>query len=880
MMKERGLPRSLRLMFSGGVAVGLGLLAHSVQAQETKTDDAPQQMQRVEITGSSIKRLSAQGALPVTVIRTEDLAKEGVTTAQEALNKIPSNQSSVATSNAVGAATGGQSAVDLRGIGKDKTLVLLNGRRLPKHPYDGDSVDLNIIPLSAIDRIEVLRDGASAIYGTDAIGGVVNFITKRSVTGIGITGDLVAPRSPGGTEHHVNVTAGKGDLDKDGFNVFGIIDFHEQNHVKSTDRDFAKTGIFPGHSGSGTSFPGNTKVGNPYYASGCKPPLSYVDAANGICREDTTALIDVLPDTQQVSFFGKGSLKLGPDDTASVEYLHSESKVTSRVAPAPLVGYKIPSTSPYYPGGSAGVPGLPGATGQTLGVGFRAIDAGQRTDTSSTKADRLLFSLEGSKFGWDYKTGLSYSYSRTKDWFTQGYVNNQMISDGVAAGLINPFGQSGPAGEALFESAQMRGTVLYAKNENTNFDFTASRELFNLPAGPVGFAVGTQYTHEKASFNVNEDIALQAASSGLVDAKSTSGQRDISALFTELNIPIVKNLEAQLAARYDRYSDVGSTVNPKIALRYQPIKELLLRGSASTGFRAPTLFEKNKPQQLTYTSDQYSDPVRCPGGVPIGPQVDASVECKQQQFIQQGGNKNLQPEKSKTFSVGFVVEPVKDVTASIDYWNIHIKNSIGGLPEQTIFGDPVKYANRFVRNPDGSLAYIVATNDNLGDTKTSGFDVSLNWRLGKTAWGNFAFNLDGTYVSKYDYQNEKDGVFVHNAGRYADNNPVFRWRHNAGILWSNGPWGGSLTQTYLSHYNDQSPDANGNDIKVASYTLYNMSATYSGFKNLVLTAGVKNVFDKKPPFSNQVTTFQIGYDPRYTDVIGRAFFVRGNYQFN
>lgn len=876
MMKERGLSRSLRLMFSGGVAVGLGLLTQSVQAQETNDS----KLQRVEITGSSIKRLSAQGALPVTLIRTDELLKEGVTTAQEALNKIPSNQSSVATSNAVGSSTGGQSAVDLRGIGKDKTLVLLNGRRLPKHPYDGDSVDLNIIPLSAIDRIEVLRDGASAIYGTDAIGGVVNFITKRSVTGVTIGGDLVAPRASGGSENHVNLTAGKGDLDQDGFNLFGILDFHQQNHIKSTDRDFAKTGLIPSQGldrSSGTSFPANTNVGNPYAAVGCRPPLSNPGGHN-TCREDTTALIDILPDTQQVSAFGKGSLKLGQDHVASLELLHSESKVTSRVAPPPLTGYTLPSTSPFYPGGSGGTPALAGATGQDLSIGWRAIDAGPRTTTSVSKADRVLLSLEGVLAGWDYKSGLSYSDSRTKDWFTNGYVNNQKVKDAVFNGLLNPFNSNDAAGLALLHSYQMRGTVLSATNKTESFDLTASRELLQLPAGPLGIAFGTQLTHESAAFNVNEDIAIQAASSGLTDAKSTAGSRNIYALFSELNIPIIKNLEAQLAGRFDRYNDVGNTFNPKIALRYQPIKQLLLRGSASTGFRAPTLFEKNKPQELTYTANSYDDPLQCPGGNPVAG-ADPSVACNQQFFRRTGGNKDLQPEKSKTFTLGFVVEPVSNVTASIDYWNIHIKNTISGLPEQSIFGDPVKYADRYVRNPDGTLAYVVQINDNLGDTKTSGVDVGLNWRLGKTAWGNFAFSLDGTYVSKYDYQNEKNGEFIHNAGRYADANPVFRWRHTASILWNSGPWGVNLTQTYLSHYTDASPGVDGKDRKVPAYTLYNVSASYSGVKNLVLTAGIKNLFDKNPPFTNQDTQFQVGYDPRYTDAIGRALFIRANYQF-
>ena len=212
MMKERGLPRSLRLMFSGGVAVGLGLLAHSVQAQETKTDDAPQ-MQRIEVTGSSIKRVANEGVSPITIIKADDFAKAGITTASEALGTISANQSQFTTSTNVGKGGTVGASADLRSLGSNKTLVLLNGRRLANSAFDGSTVDLNVIPIAALDRVEILRDGASAIYGTDAIGGVINFITKRSYTGLNVSGEGIVPSKSGGQEGRINVSGGFGDLD-------------------------------------------------------------------------------------------------------------------------------------------------------------------------------------------------------------------------------------------------------------------------------------------------------------------------------------------------------------------------------------------------------------------------------------------------------------------------------------------------------------------------------------------------------------------------------------------------------------------------------------------------------------------------------------------
>ncbi|MES2069657.1 MAG: TonB-dependent receptor [Pseudomonadota bacterium] len=888
MMMETVLSRSLRLMFSGGIAVGLGLMAHTAMAQEAS--DA--KTQRVEITGSSIKRIAAETAAPLTVIKAEEFVKQGLTTAAEVLSKLPSNQSTMGVGNAVGGntsglPTGGQASADLRSLGSDKTLVLLNGRRLANHPYDGASVDLNIIPITALDRVEVLRDGASAIYGTDAIGGVINFITKRSVTGVTVTGEIVKPKLHGGDEKRFNIVGGVGNLDQDGYNVFGVVDYHKQDLITSQDREFSKTGIIPSRGlnlTSGTTFPGNYfdptsgATGNPGFAAGCNPPFSVPRASNGTCRQDYTRLIDDLPNSEQTAFFGKAAMKLGTEHTGSIEYLHSESKVNSRTAPPPQTGLILPKSSPYYPGNSGGVPAQPGLSGDPLSVNWRPLEAGQRQIDSKGTADRVVLALEGALAGWDYKTGLTYSVSKSSETFVGGYVQDASFAAGVASGVLNPFGLQNTAGKAYLDSTALRGEVQNAKVTTTGLDFKASRELMAMAGGPLALAIGAELRQEKADFIVNRDIASQASSSGLSGSLSTNGKRDIEALFTELNVPLIKDLEIQLAARVDNYSDVGSTVNPKIAVRYQPTKEILLRGSASTGFRAPTLFEKNAPLSRNDTNDSYSDPILCPGGVPQ-PGANPLRDCDLQQFKLQGGNANLKPEKSKTFSFGIVLEPIKDVTVALDYWNIHLKDKIGALPEQSIFGNYAKYKDLFLRFPDGSPNAILDLKENLGEVKTQGIDLSLSARMPKTAFGVFTFTLDGTYVMKYDYQNERNGPFLTAVGVYSDNNPVFRWRHNAALNWSNGPWGATLAQSYNAGYHDQNQVDDQFKQDVSSYSLWNVSASYSGFKNLTLTAGVKNLLNTDPPFSNQGTLFQKGYDPRYTDPVGRAYFVRGSYTF-
>ena len=861
---------------------------------QTGEQEAASPMQRVEVTGSSIKRLVSETATPLSIFKADDFARQGLSTAQEVLSKIPSNASSMGSGNAVGGntsglPTGGQASADLRGLGGDKTLVLLNGRRIANHPYDGASVDLNIIPIAALDRVEVLRDGASAIYGTDAIGGVINFITKRSVNSTNITAEAVAPQHRGADEQRLNLSTGVGQFNTDGYNLFGVLDYHKQDVLTSQDRDFSSTGIVPGRGlsvTSGTTFPGNYfdaaanggagLAGNPYAASGCLPPLS-VAAANGTCRQDYTRQIDDLPAQRQLALFGKGSVKLGGGHLATFEYLHSENKVKARTAPPPQIGLILPNSSPYYPGNAGGVPAQAGLSGQPLSVNWRPVAAGQRQIDSRGKADRLVLALEGELAGWDYQGALSRAVSRSSEDFTGGYVQDAAFAAGVLNGILNPFGEQNAAGKDYLASTALRGEVQNAKVTTTGLDVKASRELMQLAGGPLALALGAELRREKAQFNVNREIAGQASSSGLSGSLSKAGERDIEAVFGELNLPLVKNLEVQLAARFDHYSDVGSTTNPKLGLRYQASDKLVLRGSASTGFRAPTLFEKNAPPSRNDTNDSYDDPILCPGGVPQ-PGANPLRDCDLQQYKLQGGNANLKPEKSTTFAVGLVFEPVREATIALDYWNIGLKDKIASLPEQSIFGNYEKYKALFLRNPDGSPNAILDLNDNLGKVKTDGVDISVNARLWRGAYGEVSLAVDGTWIHRYDYQNERDGEFIHNVGRYADNNPVFRWKHTATLNWRSGAWGATVSQAFKSGYTDQNSVDEPYRHDVSSYSLVNVSGSYAR-QGWLLTAGVKNLFDREPPFSNQGTLFQKGYDPRYTDPVGRAWYLRGSYTF-
>jgi iron complex outermembrane receptor protein len=899
-----------------------------------------QDAQRVEITGSAIKRVDAETALPVTVIKVEDLAILGVTTAEQAIQRLAANQSNFGVSQAIGATTGAKAEADLRGLSgplgtnANKTLVLLNGRRVANHSFDAAAVDLNAIPLAAIDRIEVLRDGASSLYGTDAIGGVINFILKRDFTGAEISVSVQQPeRGSAGSTQRASVAAGFGSLTADRFSVLATLDVRKQKVLEAVDRSFGSTGILGplrndiSAGTSGTAFPGDVDGFEPS-APNCDPPFSVPRNTNpdntgafGSCRYDFTRSIDLIPSNETITGLVRGSFALAPDHVLSAEVLHARTKATARVAPAPT-SHLIPATSPFYPAGAPTRdigPLLPffGITdpnpgGPTLGgsANWRQVPAGKRTSGDDTTTERLMLDLEGTFGRFDYRAAIGRSRNKSIASVKRGYVNDQMMQDGVWAGIINPFGTHGdptfgqtPAGTAAIEAAQVVADTVIGKNTMDFVEARGSTELFRTAAGAAAIAFGAEHRREKSSFEAT-DITAQLGSLGIDPDSDTSGSRNSSAVFAELGIPLTKTFDVTLAARYDHYSDFGNTFNPKASFMFRPSEMVALRGSANTGFRAPTLYEIYQPNSLTFTSDNYDDPLLCPGGTAV-PGTSAGVVCGQQVLQRTGGPvgtggsaSDLEPEKSRAFTLGAVLQPTNNLSFTIDYWQLKIKNLINVLPEQTIFGDPVKYASRFVRCSavrDGlvpgvslgsidacanlsptqdPIAFIASPVENLGELHAAGVDLSASWRTPLQGWGTLTLTADGTYITKYRYQGERGGAFTDSVGRYTDNAPVFRWQHVLTANWTHGAWGLTLAQRYKSGYTDQ-----GGGSKVDSYAVHDASITYTGIRNLSLTFGVANLFDEDPPRTVQSTTFQRGYDPRFTDPLGRTYMLRASYKF-
>lgn len=897
-----------------GATAAAAALGAAVGALPAKAQKA--QLERVEITGSALRHVDAAGALPMTVLRVEDLRRQGVTTAEQAVRRLTFNSALLDRATSVGAVTGGKVEADLRGLGSpfgsngNKTLILLNGKRLANHSFDASAADLNAIPLAAVDRIEVLRDGASSLYGSDAIGGVINFILKREAHGLQLDAERQMPQHGGGETDRLSATGGFGKLDEHGYSVVAAIDWRRQHRLKATERSFADTGILRGDVLRGTSsisFPGSVNGFDPSLEDGCAPPNSIPgpDGAGGtVCRYDVTRDVDLIPRNEQSTALVRGNVALEGGHTGSLEVLSAFNRTRVNVAPSPSF-HLIPASSPFYPDGAPveDIPDLNDPSGQgTVPGGFadwRTVPLGLRQTENRSRTDRLMAELRGPLAGrWDYRASVGRSRNESREYVRGGYAREALIEQGVFDGVLNPFGPQTAAGQALIDTALVNAKVQSSESAMNFVDVSATTELMQTAAGPVALALGAELRRERAGFDAF-DIAGDLASLGIDPDSDTEGKRRIRAMYAELQVPITRELDLTLAGRYDHYSDFGSTFNPKVAAAWKARPGLLLRASATTGYRAPSLYELHQPRSLTFTRGIYDDPLLCPRGTPVAGH-DAEEVCGQPDLLARYGGPeaagrsldSLKPEESRSATIGLVAEPFERMNFSLDFWHTEVRRLIGLLPEAAIFEDPAKYGARIIRcsqvsaeeqaslpncaeypRVDG-IAYIDTPNENLGRLVTQGFDISIGWRSPATAYGAFALALDGTYVARYEYQRERGGEYVNARSRFADTAPIFRWQHLVTATWSQGSWIATLAQRHKSGYTDQNPE-----FDVGSYTLHDLTVAWSGTRQLTLMGGVTNLFDKDPPLSVQNVVFQRGYDPRFTDPLGRTFLVRLEYRF-
>ena len=951
MFKEAPISRCLRLAFAGSVA-GLAFAAPLAWAQTTAGSEPIQQGERVEVTGSSIKRIDAESALPVQVITREDINRIAPQTTQELLRTISATNSvgALSTGQSSGATTGSASTVSLRGLGAQRTLVLVNGRRVSTfgalaNSGESSSVDINAIPVAALERVEVLKDGASAIYGSDAIAGVINFITRSDYQGA--LGEIYygqTTHSGDGRSYNSDVTLGYGSLQKDRFNVLLFASFAKDEAIYGRDRAYANTAIT--NNGANSSTSGNTYPANIVTASqatrnfyaptynGLYPsfgfnscaPATVVPAINGTraCRYDTAPFVPLVPDQRRSNVGFNAQFAITPDMTAYIElqgsrnitkvseqaspitdasalnptnpYLPAYQALLARLGPQLTAAYGaafvatlpaktaviLQSSSPYYPAAFVTAIGLP--AGSPILLRYRSDEAGGRQLRDVSTSGRGVGGLKGTAFGWDYDVAGFYGQSRLHEYDTGGYELYSQVLPLLASGVVNPFGPSSPAGLQALQNTVYHGEAYNTKTSFESVNGHASRELFQLPAGPISLAVGTDVRRESYAFDASQAYATGDITGYGGNGLAISRSRNVEAGFLELNVPIIRGLELDVAGRYDNYEYVGNTFNPKGSLRYQPIKEVLLRASVGTGFRAPALDELYSPVTQGLTGI-LSDPLRCP--------VTASpTDCGTQFSTLNGGNIRLQPEKSTSVTYGFQLEPTDNIHFGVDYFDIKLRNTIaiGGIGATSILSTAAaatQFASFVNRAPSagglpGAIISVSQQNSNLFKQHVRGLDFDIKLRFPGFYAGRFTAALNGTYFLSDDYQNQ-DGSYsgvVANANAFGGS-VLPRWKHIASMTYDLGPWSGTLIQNFQSAYADYPALDTGANRRVGVYETFDIQGSYSGFKGTRLTLGIKNLLDRDPPYTNigGVGYFQAGYDPSYADPHGRFIYAKASYEF-
>ncbi|MGA3158356.1 MAG: TonB-dependent receptor, partial [Steroidobacteraceae bacterium] len=887
-------------------------------------------LEEVVVTGSLIRRSAAETTEAVTVLKSEVLQAEGVQTIEQALNMLTSNNPAINIASSVGTFSGGGTYANLRGLGDGRTLVLLDGQRLANNANSGDAVDLSGIPFSAIDSVEVLREGASALYGSDAIAGVINFKTKQNYQGFEVQGNYDKPQESGGTQDTASFTFGHGDLKSDGYNIMVTGSYSKQDDLAAKSRAFASYGFYPNGGYFSTNDPGTWPASvisydpvsgsyDNFYQSGYPACAGnpYLTTFFGNCAYRYSAATELEPQASEFSGMASLTKALPGNNQIQLQLFETRSEVVDWSGPM-FYEFQLNPASPYYPTAgqltcitaysancTTGTP--PVAVAPDLGDPANPAYAvwtdpnNNRYSSNLNTEQRILLTFSGDNGGWDYGAAANYSENDNNNRNVGGYPNEALLAPGgVLSTLINPFGPQSSAGQALINSSYINGTYSLGEDKRWSLDGHVGRKLGDLfnSGTPVTLAIGADIGGERFQEGTTPYNNLVQAATGLSDS-AVAGSRQTQAVFAELDLPFTKQIDLDVSDREDRYSDFGSTNNGKLALSYAPTSFLKFRGTASTGFRAPTLYSLYSPNFLAASSSGTmgaGNPYCSPGNYTV---EWSEAVCNTQGLGLFGGNPHLTPEKSKNYDLGLVFSPITDLGITVDYYRIVVTNTIGSVPESAIYGNPDNFANLIHLNSSGTLTpsiasatdctpytqptcgYITLGATNTGQVATNGLDVSVEYTQ-RTSVGNFHEDLEGNLVTEYNVQQYNGGPELDLVGWFNELQPAYRWNHNLRVDWTSpqGMWNAGISNRFYTGYIDEFPDGAGNQRMVGSYSLFNGDVSVKPIQGLTVLFGIKNILNTSPPFTNAYQgNFAAGYNSITADPLLRNFYINVSYKF-
>ena len=966
MIKETVLSRSIRVMFIGGIALG----AHVASAQE-----AAEPMQKVEVTGSRIPTLNTEGSSPITVVSAKDIKVDGVRNTEDILNNLPqvfAGQGSAVSNGATGTAT-----VNLRNLGSDRTLVLVNGKRLPAGSVQDSAPDLNEIPAALIKRVEVLTGGAGAVYGAGAVAGVVNFILRDNFEGVEVQANLsgynhqqgngvakaVSDRNfplPGdakfdGKTKDASVLIGGNFADNRG-NATLFFNYKETTAVLQSQRDFTACALAGGEdgfscSGSGTQASGRIRItGNGFTNDGnggVKPytgadaynfgPLNYLQRPSKIYGFNATAHFDITDKMRVYQQFA----------------FHNYS-TDAQVAPGGIfygVQANIRSDNPMLTPAWRNALGLNTVDNVDVTIGKRNVEGGPRINSINDTSFREVLGLKGEIGNWSYdvfgqygrvshseKNSNYFSAQRTARAFDVVNVNGVATCASAVSGAdskcvpYNLFG--GPITAEQLAYLNTSGIItgytqqlIYGGNIGADLGVYGIKSPWS--SAGVGVSFGAERRAEKLVFAPDEtSLSGDLAGSGGASPPLTDGY-SVKEVFGEFRLPLLENkflaksLDVNGSFRRSEYSTNHTANTYGAGIDWAPVDTVRVRGSYQRAVRAATIPELFNPQTIGNNGPS-NDP--CAGigafGSPTGPTATA-VQCARtgvtaaqygnlesnpanQYSSQTGGNPNVAPERGTTYTAGIVLTPVKNLTVTVDYFNIKIEDTIStvdptiALNQCLQTGNPVfcSLVKRDARgslwqSPNGPAGFIVATNANIGQVATSGMDLAGSYAMRLGTAGSLSFNLAGTYTKESTTENVPGLGDYDCAGYFGATcgTPTPKWRHKFRTTWTT-PWNFDVSATWryikgtkqeglnpsplLAVAPEDRPASIEDHIDARNYL--DLNVQYPITKKIGLSIGVNNLLDKDPPIVSTNVTAAAGFAngntyPQVYDSMGRYIYM-------
>ncbi len=978
-------PQSAR---SALVLASLGLLPNAAFAQDAPQDQNNQQLETITVTGSNIRRVDIETSNPVITIDRAAIQKTGKLTLGDLVQQLPAVTGPNTNPQVNNGGGSGFSSIGLRGLGSPRTLVLINGHRfLSGNPND--------IPANMVERIEVLTDGASSVYGSDAVAGVVNFILRSDYQGAEFSANYGISDKDDGQSKGYQFTFGQS---SDKGSIMAGVNYNKIDQVLAGHRDFSKNSISlygtvntppTGNLGGSTSSPfGHVQIPDGFASlfPGCtsgfvarNPGTSGLNVATdyhcyrnnpdsyGPSDKYNFATVNlILTPQERTGLFLNGNYKLTDNVEAYLSAMHNKTASASQLAPAPLTQAIISADSYYNPFHEAYGRG-------NLTFSTRLATLGDRTAGNGTNTDQVSTGLKGS-FGvwndqqWNWDVGYDYGHlsvsTTTGGLPNLGIVNRAagpsfLGTDGVvhcgtpdqpidACTPINLFNLDDPNTIAVLKQAGAPAVSNFFTQEKV-WRGDLNGGLFELPAGTMQLAVGAsyrkEYTHSNGDTSLLIDPATGTCTLGSQCVSALQGGYNVKDIYAELFVPVLKDipfvhaLNITIGDRYSKYNDFGNTNNGKIALEWRPIEDLLLRGTVSEVFRAPTvgnLFASaatNAPKLSHDPCDHYTGnpPNPACADVPTdGSFVNQNVAQQLQINGIVSGSKfagfPLGPEFGKSFDWGIVYDPhfIDGLSVSADYWRLYLNNNITGVGAQSVIdlcaaGQTVycPLIHRFASGPNqGQIDFINQPTGNLGRVDVKGVDFALNYRLPEFSFGRFNVQLNATYLEQYDISTAP-GTAANTVYHYPGHFMAFgsgaaaacpgngagvclfpRWRAQSAVNWQLGSFDASWRMRYIGRFQmgSQSPSQDQFPAGTCYYgdfcTLHGFVIKYGatvyndlqfGYNieawNTRFDVGINNVADKQPPFLFANNTLNANTDPSDFDLMGRYYWGRVTVKF-